>query len=372
MTLPGGARPRAVRDPRLRDRPRPVRHAAARGPAGGGTQRFGRPSAVPAAPRPPGRVCRSRHPHRREHDAQRRGHPPGWRVAHAAALTESGVVPGNPYRGLECFEQEHAALYFGRERVARALLALTDEHPLVALIGVAGSGKSSLVRAGLPEAHVVLPGEPLPMPGAGRMLLVVDQFERTAARRPGDRPAVGARGEPRAGRDRGARRGLRGGAGAPRAGRGDRADDAPAADRTRSAAARSRSRRGAAGARSRRRRGADRAPTSAPISGRWAPRCTRCGSATLRPARCRATKVSRLSLRRRPPRTGAAARAGAAPRKASPAGRRRWAPVLAAALVLVVIVALFTSKRTDDSVASRAIAAAALPALDRRFDAGCC
>ena len=88
------------------------------------------------------------------------------------------VVPGNPYRGLECFEQEHAALYFGRERTARELLERLEQHPLVALIGVAGSGKSSLVRAGLPGAHVVEPGEPLPMPRSARMVLVVDQFER--------------------------------------------------------------------------------------------------------------------------------------------------------------------------------------------------
>ena len=57
-------------------------------------------------------------------------------------------MPGNPYRGLECFEAEHAALYFGRERTARELLERLEAHPLVALIGVAGSGKSSLVRAG--------------------------------------------------------------------------------------------------------------------------------------------------------------------------------------------------------------------------------
>ncbi len=87
-------------------------------------------------------------------------------------------MPGNPYRGLECFEAEHAALYFGRERAARELVERLEEHPLVALIGVAGSGKSSLVRAGLPDAHVVVPGEPLPMPGSRRLVLVVDQFER--------------------------------------------------------------------------------------------------------------------------------------------------------------------------------------------------
>ena len=45
----GGARPRAVRNPRVRDRPRPVRHAAAGRPAGGGPQRLG--GQVPFPPR---------------------------------------------------------------------------------------------------------------------------------------------------------------------------------------------------------------------------------------------------------------------------------------------------------------------------------
>ena len=42
---------------------------------------------VPAAPRPPGRVRRARAAHRREHDAQRRGHPPRRRPAHATPVT---------------------------------------------------------------------------------------------------------------------------------------------------------------------------------------------------------------------------------------------------------------------------------------------
>ena len=88
------------------------------------------------------------------------------------------MVPPNPYRGLSASTSSMPRCTSGASGRHGALLALIDEHPLVALIGVAGSGKSSLVRAGLPEAHVVLPGEPLPMPGAGRLLLVVDQFER--------------------------------------------------------------------------------------------------------------------------------------------------------------------------------------------------
>ena len=39
---------------------------------------------VPAAARPPGRVRGARAAHRLQHDAQRRGHPPGRRPAHGA------------------------------------------------------------------------------------------------------------------------------------------------------------------------------------------------------------------------------------------------------------------------------------------------
>jgi hypothetical protein len=61
----------------------------------------------------------------------------------------------SPYPGLDTFEPEDAAVFFGRERETAALY--TRLHPsllagsarLVAVIGPSGSGKSSLVRAGL-------------------------------------------------------------------------------------------------------------------------------------------------------------------------------------------------------------------------------
>jgi WD40 repeat protein len=281
-----------------------------------------------------------------------------------------GVVPGNPYRGLECFESEHAALYFGRERVARRLLALVDEHPVVALIGVAGSGKSSLVRAGLPDAYVVLPGEPLPMPGSGRFLLVVDQFERLLPDDPQiDRllelagrhvrivivvraeayaqvlahPALAAAIEPMtlpplAGRDllRAIEEPARRSGCAFAPGVAERlADDV----------------------------GADLRPLGAALYALWE----------------RDAASGTLSTYEGLPRLAAAeptapeprATPGLRTRRRTPAlRRRRWTPALAAALVLVVTVALFAGRRTDDATVSRAIAAAALPALDRRFDTG--
>ncbi|MCP4695349.1 MAG: hypothetical protein GY862_00665 [Gammaproteobacteria bacterium] len=55
----------------------------------------------------------------------------------------------NPYKGLEAFGETDAHLFFGREKAARDLLNLTEQHRFVALIGASGSGKSSLLYAGL-------------------------------------------------------------------------------------------------------------------------------------------------------------------------------------------------------------------------------
>lgn len=56
---------------------------------------------------------------------------------------------GEPYRGLEFFREEHTDLYFGRENAARDLLQALRVRNTVLLVGGSGSGKSSLVRAGV-------------------------------------------------------------------------------------------------------------------------------------------------------------------------------------------------------------------------------
>jgi hypothetical protein len=56
-----------------------------------------------------------------------------------------------PYRGLEVFHEEDAHFFFGRAAFAEQLLTkITNEQlPLIAVVGASGSGKSSVVRAGL-------------------------------------------------------------------------------------------------------------------------------------------------------------------------------------------------------------------------------
>ncbi|HLO33840.1 MAG TPA: ATP-binding protein, partial [Anaerolineales bacterium] len=57
-----------------------------------------------------------------------------------------------PYKGLEVFEEEDAELFFGRERLVSDLIGRVKESRTVFITGPSGSGKSSLVRAGLLHA----------------------------------------------------------------------------------------------------------------------------------------------------------------------------------------------------------------------------
>ena len=54
-----------------------------------------------------------------------------------------------PYRGLQVFREEDAAFFFGRKAFADQLLSFTLGKDLVAVVGPSGSGKSSVVQAGL-------------------------------------------------------------------------------------------------------------------------------------------------------------------------------------------------------------------------------
>ena len=138
-----------------------------------------------------------------------------------------GRVVVCPYKGLARFEPSDAEFFFGRERLVAQLVARLVGVGLLGVVGPSGSGKSSLLRAGLVPAlrEGVLPGsqrwrQVLLRPGEhpmrelarqldveddghrlllgaamqcasadGRLLLVVDQFEEvfTACQDPQER-----------------------------------------------------------------------------------------------------------------------------------------------------------------------------------------
>ena len=82
-----------------------------------------------------------------------------------------------PFKGLEPFETGDADIFFGRERLVEELVARLADAPLLAIIGPSGSGKSSLLRAGVVpalerEALVVRPSER----SAGELTEALDQL----------------------------------------------------------------------------------------------------------------------------------------------------------------------------------------------------
>ncbi|MFE0388395.1 helix-turn-helix domain-containing protein [Streptomyces bungoensis] len=69
-----------------------------------------------------------------------------------AAEPEHGDDARAPYRGLARFGPGDRELFFGRERLVAQLAARVRSHRVVAVVGASGSGKSSLLRAGLVPA----------------------------------------------------------------------------------------------------------------------------------------------------------------------------------------------------------------------------
>ena len=153
-------------------------------------------------------------------------------------LASSAWTGRQPYRSLASYDIQDADLFVGRERLVAELASRVLDRRLVAVVGASGSGKSSLVRAGLVplvrsgrlpgsgpwRTKVIVPGadpvaaldavEGLDEPGS--FLLVLDQFEEVFAA--GAAEAVAARlvelsadaGARRSDRDRSALRPLSG------------------------------------------------------------------------------------------------------------------------------------------------------------------
>ena len=67
-------------------------------------------------------------------------------ASHCVASVRASICP---YRGLEPFREEDAAFFGGRDNSIGELVARVKEYSFVAVVGPSGSGKSSLVFAGL-------------------------------------------------------------------------------------------------------------------------------------------------------------------------------------------------------------------------------
>ena len=116
---------------------------------------------------------------------------PAW-VLVAPGLSIPPRAETCPYRGLMAFRSEDGDLFFGRDEVVASVPDRLLESGFMAVVGASGSGKSSLVRAGVAPAYgraregsvvVMTPGSD-PAAGLGRALspeppslLIVDQLE---------------------------------------------------------------------------------------------------------------------------------------------------------------------------------------------------
>ncbi|MDX3539728.1 hypothetical protein PV721_36490 [Streptomyces sp. MB09-01] len=104
-----------------------------------------------------------------------------------------------PYRGLEPFTAQHARWFEGRKEAVEQVLAGLGSHRLTLLLGPSGSGKSSLIQAGvLPAlARGEVPGSDGWLPVSARprqdLLAEIERVGLPGARRDGIGAAVGRR-----------------------------------------------------------------------------------------------------------------------------------------------------------------------------------
>jgi class 3 adenylate cyclase/WD40 repeat protein len=119
------------------------------------------------------------------------GAPERIHAVKAAGVGAPLPVTDCPYRGLLAFEPEDRDYFFGREEVVEELIERLTPGRLVAVVGASGSGKSSVLRAGIiaevragevtgiERAYLLTPGSSpaLDVGDEATQLVVVDQFE---------------------------------------------------------------------------------------------------------------------------------------------------------------------------------------------------
>ncbi|MEU7156821.1 nSTAND1 domain-containing NTPase [Streptomyces chrestomyceticus] len=115
-----------------------------------------------------------------------------WRAA-AGAGGDEPVTARCPYPGLAAFEAANAAEYFGRATLTKELSGRVEQHALTVVFGASGSGKSSLLRAGL-LPHLGAHWHPVLLtPGARPLTALAAAVARLVAEpgQPGGAPAAG-------------------------------------------------------------------------------------------------------------------------------------------------------------------------------------
>ena len=75
--------------------------------------------------------------------------PPGHKLNLPPAPSLDDLEDNNPYRGLKSYETKDSALFFGRTALIDKLCDAMSNRPFTVVLGASGSGKSSLVKAGL-------------------------------------------------------------------------------------------------------------------------------------------------------------------------------------------------------------------------------
>jgi hypothetical protein len=64
-------------------------------------------------------------------------------------MSTNNSLPKQPYPGLRPYRQDEADIFFGRAEQINRMLGRLEDNFFLAVVGSSGSGKSSLVRAGL-------------------------------------------------------------------------------------------------------------------------------------------------------------------------------------------------------------------------------
>lgn len=70
----------------------------------------------------------------------------------SATMANLPVVAANPFKGLRAFQEADAVDFFGRSALVERLVETVDHQPFTTVVGPSGSGKSSLVHAGVVPA----------------------------------------------------------------------------------------------------------------------------------------------------------------------------------------------------------------------------